>query len=101
MAVGEIDSRAHDNGGSNCPHSLYCRLFALQALSGWGAVPPTPIPFTGLLGRNDSKSLIEVQKTIATTVVPYYSGIEELGTELWVHCCWVVTLGFLTGLLTD
>jgi hypothetical protein len=64
-------------------------------------VPPYPIPFTGLLGRNDSKSLIEVQKTIATTVVPYYSGIEELGTELWVHCCWVVTLGFLTGLLTD
>ena len=92
MALGQIGGHAHSS------HRPY---FALEALSGWGQYPHTPIPFTGLLRQNDSKSLIEVQKTIATTVVPYYSGIEELGTELWVHCCWVVTLGFLTGLLTD
>jgi hypothetical protein len=85
-------------GQSYCPPSP----FICPRSPVWvGAVPPYPIPFTALAGQNDSKSLIEVQKTIATTVVPYYSGIEEFGTELWVHCCWVVTLGFLTGLLTD
>ena len=36
-----------ENGGNYCPHSLYCRLFALEALSGWGQYPHTPIPVQG------------------------------------------------------
>jgi len=47
------------NGGNYCPHSLYRPYFALEALSGWGQYPHTPLPFRALLGQNKSKSLLK------------------------------------------
>jgi len=31
-----------ENGGNYCPHSLYCRLFALEAPLAGGGYPSTP-----------------------------------------------------------
>ena len=61
MALGEIDSRAHDEWGQRtCPPILSIAVY-LPRKPPWlgGDILVLPLPFRGLLEQNDSKSLLK------------------------------------------